>query len=152
MGGITTGRTRARARPRASLVAGRRVGAPVLHGRNRPRRVGVAAPPPPGGGAGGGAGLAVMAEGGAWVLLAATVAYLVALGLASLAGSRSATVGILLAWQFAVTPLALAVSSLGALREGLLTAGLDRMIPAGLLSGGRPGPPPPGAPAPPSAP
>ena len=69
-------------------------------------------------------GLVVMAEGGAWVLLAATVAYLVALGLASLAGSRSTTVGILLAWQLAVTPLALAVSNLGALREGLLTAGL----------------------------
>lgn len=85
-------------------------------------------------------GLVVMAEGGAWVLLAATVAYLVALGLASLAGSRSTTVGILLAWQFAVTPLALAVSNLGALREGLLTAGLDRMIPAGLLSGARPDP------------
>jgi hypothetical protein len=85
-------------------------------------------------------GLVVMAEGGAWVLLAATVAYLVALGLASLAGSRSTTVGILLAWQFAVTPLALAVSNLGALREGLLGAGLDRMIPAGLLSGARPDP------------
>jgi ABC-type transport system involved in multi-copper enzyme maturation permease subunit len=85
-------------------------------------------------------GLVVMAEGGAWVLLAATVVYLVALGLASLAGSRSATVGILLAWQLAVSPLALAVSSLGAVREGLLTAGLDRLIPAGLLSGARPDP------------
>jgi ABC-type transport system involved in multi-copper enzyme maturation permease subunit len=85
-------------------------------------------------------GVAVMIEGGAWVVLAATVAYLMALGLASLAGSRSATVGILLAWQFAVTPLALRVSKLGVLREGLLTAGLDRMIPAGLLPGARPDP------------
>jgi hypothetical protein len=63
-----------------------------------------------------------------------------ALGLASLAGSRSATVAVLLAWQFAVTPLALAVSNLGVLREGLLTAGLDRIIPAGLLPGARPDP------------
>jgi hypothetical protein len=85
-------------------------------------------------------GLAVMIEGGLWVLLAATVAYLMALGLASLAGSRSATVGMLLAWQFAVTPLALRVANLGVLREGLLTAGLDRMIPAGLLPGARPDP------------
>jgi len=69
-----------------------------------------------------------------------TVAYLAGLGLAALAGSRSTTVGILLAWQFAVTPLALAVSKLGVLREGLLTAGLDRLIPAGLLSGARPDP------------
>ena len=85
-------------------------------------------------------GLAVMVEGGMWVLLATAVSYLMALGLASLAGSRSATVGILLAWQFAVTPLALGVAKLGVLREGLLTAGLDRMIPAGLLSGARPDP------------
>jgi ABC-type transport system involved in multi-copper enzyme maturation permease subunit len=85
-------------------------------------------------------GVAVMAEGGAWVLLAVTVAYLMALGLASLTGSRSATVAILLAWQFAVTPLALAASKLGVVREGLLTAGVDRMIPAGLLPGARPDP------------
>ena len=85
-------------------------------------------------------GLAVMIEGGLWVLLATAVSYLMALGLASLAGTRSATVGILLAWQFAVTPLALGVAKLGVLREGLLTAGLDRMIPAGLLPGARPDP------------
>ena len=85
-------------------------------------------------------GLAVMIEGGLWVLLATAVSYLMALGLASLAGTRSATVGILLAWQFAVTPLALDVAKLGVLREGLLTAGLDRMIPAGLLPGARPDP------------
>ena len=85
-------------------------------------------------------GIAAMAQGGVWVLLAVTVAYLAGLGLAALAGSRSTTVGILLAWQFAVTPLALAVSKLGVLREGLLTAGLDRLIPAGLLSGARPDP------------
>lgn len=85
-------------------------------------------------------GLAVMIEGGLWVLLATAVSYLMALGLASLAGTRSATVGILLAWQFAVTPLALGVAKLGVLREGLLTAGLDRMIPAELLPGARPDP------------
>ena len=46
----------------------------------------------------------------------------------------------MLAWQFAVAPLALRVAQLGVLREGLLTAGLDRMIPAGLLPGARPDP------------
>jgi ABC-type transport system involved in multi-copper enzyme maturation permease subunit len=85
-------------------------------------------------------GLAVMVQGGCWVLLAVTVVYLMALGLASLAGSRSATVGILLAWQLALTPPALEVSNLGVLREGLLTAALNRMIPAGLLPGARPDP------------
>jgi len=68
------------------------------------------------------------------------VVHLVAPGLASLAGSRSTIVGILLAWQVAVTSLALAASNLGTLREGLLTAGLDRRIPAGLLPGARPDP------------
>jgi hypothetical protein len=87
-----------------------------------------------------GPGVAVMIEGGLWALLAATVSYLMALGLASLAGSRSAIVAILLAWQFALTPLVLGVAKLGVLREGLLTAGLDRMIPAGLLPGARPDP------------
>ena len=85
-------------------------------------------------------GLLVMVQGGAWVLLATTVVYLIALGLASLAGSRSATVGIVLAWQLAVTPLALGAAKLGVLREGLLTAALDRVIPAGLLPGARPDP------------
>ena len=85
-------------------------------------------------------GLTLMAQGGAWALLATAVAYLMALGLASLSASRAATVGILLAWQFAVTPLALAVSKLGVLREGLLTAALDRVLPAGLLPGARPDP------------
>jgi len=89
------------------------------------------APPP---------GVAVMVEGGLWVLLATGVSYLMALGLASLAGSRSAIVGILVAWQFAVPMLVLGVTKLGVLREGLLTAGLDRMMPAGLLPGGRPDP------------
>ena len=85
-------------------------------------------------------GLVVMVQGGVWVLLATTVVYLIALGLASLAGSRSATVGIVLAWQLAVTPLALGAAKLGVLREGLLTAALDRVIPAGLLTGARPDP------------
>ena len=85
-------------------------------------------------------GLVVMVQGGAWVLLATTVVYLIALGLASLAGSRSATVGIVLAWQLAVTPRALGAAKLGVLREGLLTAALDRVIPAGLLPGARPDP------------
>jgi len=72
-------------------------------------------------------GLAVLVQGGAWVL-------------ASLAGSRSTTAGILLAWQFALTPLALAVANLGVLREGLLTAALNRTIPAGPVPGQRPDP------------
>jgi ABC-type transport system involved in multi-copper enzyme maturation permease subunit len=85
-------------------------------------------------------GVAVMVQGGAWTLLAVTIVYLLALGLASLSGSRSATVAIVLAWQFAVTLLALDAAKLGVLREGLLTAALDRLLPAGLLPGAPPNP------------
>jgi ABC-type transport system involved in multi-copper enzyme maturation permease subunit len=85
-------------------------------------------------------GLGLMVYGGAWVLLAATVIYLMALGLASLTGSRSATVAIVLAWQFALSPLALNAAKLGVVREGVLLAALDRLIPAGLLPGAPPNP------------
>ena len=84
--------------------------------------------------------VAVMVQGGAWTLLAVTIVYLIALGLASLSGSRSATVAIVLTWQFAVTTLALDTAKLGVLREGLLTAALDRLLPAGLLPGAPPNP------------
>lgn len=47
---------------------------------------------------------------------------------------------ILLAWQFILSPLALQASTLGVLRKGLLGAGLDRMIPSELVTGGRPDP------------
>src|SRR5262249_23722762 len=85
-------------------------------------------------------GVTVMVEGGLWVLLATGVSYLMALGLASLAGSRSAIVGILVAWQFAVPTLVLGVTKLGVLREGLLTAGLGPVIAPGVAPGGGPDP------------
>src|SRR5262249_8833194 len=85
-------------------------------------------------------GVTVMVEGGLWVLLATGVSCLLAVGLAWSGGWRSVFGGMLGAWQFAVPMLVLGVAKLGVLREGLLTAGLDRMMPAGLLPGGRPDP------------
>jgi len=76
------------------------------------------------------AGIATMIEGGLWLLLAATSTYFLALGIASLAGSRSITVGVLLAWQLAVSQLLLQVTALGAARQAILEAPLGRLVPA----------------------
>ena len=70
-------------------------------------------------------------EAGAWVTLAATASFTVALGLSSLIGSRAA-IGLLLAWQLAVAPLLLAIEMLGALRQALLPAAMQNLAPAAL--------------------
>ena len=77
----------------------------------------------------------LMMAGGIWVLLVTTSMYLLALGVASLTGSRTAAVGLVLAWQFVLSPLVLGISGLGVIREGIQTAALGRFIPAGLQSG-----------------
>jgi ABC-2 type transport system permease protein len=82
-------------------------------------------------------GIGTMIEGGLWVLLAATLTYLLALGIASLSGSRSITVGVLLAWQLAVSQLLLQVAALGAARQGIPGAALGRLLPAALRGGER---------------
>jgi hypothetical protein len=76
-----------------------------------------------------------MVAGGLWVLLVTTSMYLLALGVASLTGSRTAAVGLVLAWQFVLSPLLVGISGLGVIRQGIQTASLGRFIPAGLQSG-----------------
>jgi hypothetical protein len=76
--------------------------------------------------------MSLMIQGGAWVFLAATSIYVLALGVASLTASRSTTVGIVLAWLFAVTQLLLQITGLGAARQALQMSALTRFIPAGL--------------------
>ncbi|MGH8929248.1 MAG: hypothetical protein ACRDZO_01075 [Egibacteraceae bacterium] len=64
--------------------------------------------------------------GMAWVLLRPVIWFVVALGVASLVGSRSAAIGIVLGWQFVVEPV------LGVFSAGLLTpwryAGLTEAV------------------------
>jgi hypothetical protein len=74
----------------------------------------------------------LLLETGAWIGLIASVTFALALGVASLLGSRGTTIGILLAWQLAVAPLLLQISVLGGVREGLLTAAVQRLQPSGL--------------------
>jgi hypothetical protein len=64
-----------------------------------------------------------------WVLLVTLFDLLVALGLASLAGSRSLTIGVLLGFQLIVSPLLSAVSQLGGLRQILFPQSFTALSP-----------------------
>ena len=74
----------------------------------------------------------LLAESGAYVLLTVAFGYALALGLGSLLGSRSTTIGVLLAWWLAVSPLLIAISFLGAARDALPSVAIDRFIPGEL--------------------
>jgi hypothetical protein len=75
---------------------------------------------------------ASLAAGGLWVVLSVSFYYVLALGVASVLGSRSQTIGIVLAWRLAVTPLLLAISALGIGREFVPGAALERLAPHAL--------------------
>lgn len=74
-------------------------------------------------------GLTAIVKDGLWVLMVTCIAVVASLGIASLIGSRGISIGVLLGWQLAVTPLVLNISVLGVTREVLLTAATDRVRP-----------------------
>lgn len=74
----------------------------------------------------------LLVESGLWILLNVGFAYVLALGLASLLGSRSTTIGVLLAWWLAVSPLLVAIGFLGAAREALPSVAIERFLPSEL--------------------
>ena len=51
---------------------------------------------------------------------------------ASLLGSRSTTIGVLLAWWLAVSPLLVAISFLGVARNALPSVAIDSFVPTAL--------------------
>ena len=59
-------------------------------------------------------------QSAAWLALANAVVCVVAIGLASLTGSRPGTITALIGWQLVLSPLLVRSSSLGSLRHGLL--------------------------------
>jgi hypothetical protein len=73
-------------------------------------------------------GAGLLLEYTAWVGLVLTVGFLLALGVSSLLGSRSTSIGVLLAWQLAVAPLLLQSGRLDAVLVG---AALRRIEPGG---------------------
>jgi hypothetical protein len=67
---------------------------------------------------------------GAWVALGAALGFAMGLGVASLIGSRAAAITSLLAFQLAISPLLIIAGFLGAARDAVPTAALQRLEPA----------------------
>jgi hypothetical protein len=86
------------------------------------------------------ASVQLMVESGLWALLQVSFYYLLAVAIACLIGSRSYTIGILLAWRLALTPLLASISALGIVRELVPGVALERLAPAALGDSVRQGP------------
>jgi hypothetical protein len=71
----------------------------------------------------------LLAEAGAWLLLSCAFWFALALGVASLVSSRSMTIGGLLAFRLAVSPLLLSIGPLGVGRDAVPGAALERLAP-----------------------
>lgn len=77
---------------------------------------------------------------GLWALLQVTFYYLLALGVSCAIGSRSYTIGIVLAWRLALTPILASISALGIVRELVPGVGMQDLAPAALGDSVRQGP------------
>jgi len=70
-----------------------------------------------------------------WLGLVAAASFALALGVASLLGSRGTSIGILLGWQLVAMPLLVQFGALGSLRETLAEAATQRIAPSALVGG-----------------
>jgi hypothetical protein len=68
----------------------------------------------------------------AWLALANSILCVVAVGLASLTGSRPGTITGLIGWELVLSPLVVQATSLGTLRRGLLDSVLMFLKPGPL--------------------
>jgi hypothetical protein len=83
----------------------------------------------------------LLASAGAWLVLSCTFWFALALGAASLVGSRSMTIAGMLAFRLAVSPILLAIGALGAGRDVVPGAALTRLAPEPLREFTRQGEP-----------
>jgi hypothetical protein len=77
---------------------------------------------------------------GLWVVLQVTFYYLLAVAISCLLGSRSYTIGVLLGWRLALTPLLASISALGIMREVVPGVALENLTPVALGNTARQGP------------
>ena len=77
----------------------------------------------------------LMVESGLWLELYVACMFLLALGLASLLGSRATTLGILAGLQLLVTPVVQGLHNPGAGADALLGIALWRVAPKEILNG-----------------
>jgi len=80
----------------------------------------------------------LIALGYGWIVLVTGFDLVLALGLASLIGSRATTIGVLLGWQFLAAPLLSQVTLLGWSRQALYPAAFDRLVPSAIANQGGP--------------
>lgn len=80
--------------------------------------------------------LSVVLESAGWVALANGLVCVVAIGVASLSGSRPGTITALIGWELVLSPLLVGATALGSLRRGLLDGTLLFLKPG--PSGGAP--------------
>jgi ABC-type transport system involved in multi-copper enzyme maturation permease subunit len=73
--------------------------------------------------------VSLLVKGGLWLLLSAGFWFAVALGLSSLLGSRTTPIAVLLPFNLALSTLLAGLTFLGAGRDALPIAGLDRLLP-----------------------
>jgi hypothetical protein len=83
--------------------------------------------------------LSLLLTTGAWTLLKVVFTYLLAVAVAAAIGSRSYTIGILLAWTLALTPLLASISALGWTRKLIPGVAIDALQPAALGESARQG-------------
>jgi hypothetical protein len=72
---------------------------------------------------------ALLAKCGGWFVLTTSFDFALALGVASVIGSRAIATVVVIAWRNVLAPVLLAISFLGAAREGLPNAALERLLP-----------------------
>jgi hypothetical protein len=77
--------------------------------------------------------VALMVKAGAWVAIFAAAGFALALGVASLLGSATTSIGLLLGVNFAVIPVLRSIDKLGAVRDALLPVAIERLQPDGLI-------------------
>ncbi|MBV9604414.1 MAG: hypothetical protein JO027_04885 [Solirubrobacterales bacterium] len=80
--------------------------------------------------------LSVVLESAAWLALANGLVCVIAIGAASLSGSRPGTITAFVAWELVLSPLLVQSASLGSLRRGLLDGALLFLKPG--PGGGQP--------------
>ena len=84
-------------------------------------------------------GTTLLIQSGLWLELYITAMFLLALGLASLLGSRATTIGILAGLQLLVTPAVQSINNPGVGAEGVLGIALWHLGPKELAKGAPPG-------------
>jgi hypothetical protein len=82
----------------------------------------------------------VLVTTGLWTLLEVTFYYLLAFAVACLFGSRAYTIGVVLAFRLALTPILTSISALGVVREALPGVALQGLTPSALGDSVRQGP------------